>query len=331
MSTLTDRYIAEVVRRLPEAQRDDIASEIAGTVEDMIAAEHESEGGAGTGTTDHEPDLDAAERTVLTRLGDPAVLARRYSGARQYLIGPGVYPVWLHVLRWLLPIAGILAAVAGGALYVSTTPEPGLGGLIGELISSVAGALMWVFTAWTLVVVLVERSTPEGTRTPFDMTPSWDPDQLETAPAHPETRVNAMVSLVLLALLAAVPFVPSTFLYIGHLNDGEPLVNPAIPTGWLAGYLALIGVLALIQVWLLVRPAPQQGRLAIEVGADVLFGVFLTTLVLSQDSLIHPDLVDADPGDPATAIIRWVVVVAIWAVVAWDQVETLRTYRRSGH
>ena len=328
MSTLTDRYIAEVVRRLPESQRDDIATEITGTIEEMVAAERASRDGPGAGEPGRTDDDDNAERTVLARLGDPGALARRYTGTRQYLIGPGVYPVWLHVLRWLMPIAGILAAVAGGILYASTTPEPRLGGLIGELTSSVAGALMWVFTAWTLIVVLVERSTPEGARTPFDITRGWDPGALDATPGRPETRANAVISLVLLALLAAVPFMPSTFLYIGHLNDGEPLVAPGIPTFWTAGYLLLIGVLALIQVWLLLRPAPQPGRLAVEVCADVAFGVFLTALVLGQDPLIHPDLVAMDDGGTATAI-RWVVVVAIWAIVVWDQVETVRAYRRT--
>lgn len=136
MSTLTDRYIAEVVRRLPEAQRDDIAAEIAGTVEDMVAAEL----GPRPDAAGRGPDHDAAELTVLARLGDPAALARQYSGARQYLIGPGVYPVWAQVLRRLLPIVGLIAAVAGGILYASNTPEPRLGELIAELITSVAGA-----------------------------------------------------------------------------------------------------------------------------------------------------------------------------------------------
>ena len=339
MRTLTDRYIAEVVRRLPEDQREDIATEIAGTIEDMVAAEREDhehddnqnhdddDNAAATGgAADAEVD---AERLVLMCLGDPAALARRYSGARQYLIGPDVYPVWAHVLRWLLPIAGVFSASVGGILYASTTPDPQLGGLIGELISSVAGALLWVFAAWTLVVVIVERTTPEGARSPFDVTSSWDPDRLEAAPDRPETRANAVVSLVLLAIFAALPFIPSTFLYIGHLNGGERLVNPAIPTPWIVGYLLLIGVLALIQVWLLLRPAPQPGRLAVEVSVDVVFGVFLTALALSQDSLIHPELVPADGGTVTTAI-RWGVVVAIWAIVIWDQFETVRVYRRAG-
>lgn len=59
----------------------------------------------------------------------------------------------------------------------------------------------------------------------------------------------------------------------------------------------------------------------------MVFGVFLTALVLSQDPVIHPQLIDADPGDTATTVIRWGVVVAIWAIVAWDQIETVRRYR----
>lgn len=333
MSTLTDRYIAEVVRHLPEAQREDIAAEIAGTVEDMVAAERDAGvGGGGRGgmyDDDNTAGTDEAERVVLARLGDPAVLARRYSGARQYLIGPGVYPVWAQILRRLLPVVGVIAALAGGVLYASSTPEPQLGGLIAELITSVAGALMWAFAAWTLIVVIVERSTPEGTRTPFETTPDWDPAALETAPIRPETRLDAVSSLVMLGVLAAVPFVPSTFLYIGHLNGGAPLVNPALPTFWIAGYLLLIAALALVQVWLLIRPQFQRGRLGVEVTTDVVFGLFLTALVLSQDQVIHPDLVDTDGGGATTAI-RWGIIVSIWAVVVWDQVKTVRTYRRAG-
>lgn len=318
MPTLTDRYIAEVVRRLPETQRDDIASEIAATIDDMVAA----------GADPADPG--AAERAVLARLGDPAALARRYSGAHQYLIGPGAYPVWWQVLRWLLPIVGMAAALANGIVYVATTPEAELGGLIGQVVSGVVPALLCVFAAWTLIVALVERSTPEGARGPFEQAPAWDPTQLESAAARPGTHVDAAVSLVLLALLAAVPFVPSTFLYIGYLNGGEPLVNPDLPSVWLAGYLLLIAVLALVQAWRIVRPGRVRGRLIVEVVSDVVFGVFLTALVLSQDHVVHPDLVSADAGGPVTAI-RWGIAISIWVIVVWDQVETLRRYRPAGH
>ncbi|MFN3338523.1 MAG: HAAS signaling domain-containing protein [Dietzia sp.] len=321
MSTLTGRYIAEVVRHLPEDQRDDIASEIAATVDDMVTAEL---GQAHAGTEERIP----AERNALRRLGDPAILARSYSGARQYLIGPDVYPVWAQVLRWLLPVVGVLAALASGIVYVATAPQAELGGLIGEVVSGVLSALLWVFAAWTLIVTLVERSTPEGARSPLTNAGTWEPSELDHPPGRIDIRIDAIVSLVLLALLAAVPFVPSTFLYIGHLNGGEPLVNPDIPTVWLAGYLVLTGALALVQVWRLARPGRSRCRLAIEAVTDVVFGAFLTVLVLSQDSVIHPDIVTAGEDDLSTAAIRWSVIATIWVIVVWDQAETLRTYRR---
>lgn len=44
--------------------------------------------------------------------------------------------------------------------------------------------------------------------------------------------------------------------------------------------------------------------------------------------MLHPDLLPADgDGGPATAI-RWGLVAAVWVIVVWDQVETVRTFRR---
>lgn len=323
MPRLTDRYIAEVVRHLPEGQRGDISEEIAATIDDMIAAELDADTGP-----DGRIDTATAEHTVLRRLGDPAQLARRYSGVRQYLVGPDVYPVWSRVLRWLVPVVGTIAAVAGGILYVSTTPVPQLGDLIAQLVTSVSAALLWTFAAWTLVVVIIERTTPEGASNALSRTPTWDPDDLDRPGSGTDTRADAIVSLVMLALLAGVPFIPSTFLYIGHLNGGEPLINPDIPTGWVVSYLVLIGVLALIQVWRPARPGRSRGRLTLEMATDIVFGVFLTALVLSQQTVLHPDLLPADgDGGPATAI-RWGLVAAVWVIVVWDQVETVRTFRR---
>ncbi|MCT1711718.1 hypothetical protein M3B38_06950 [Dietzia cinnamea] len=323
MPRLTDRYIAEVVRHLPEGQRGDISEEIAATIDDMIAAELDADTGP-----DGRIDTATAEHTVLRRLGDPAQLARRYSGVRQYLVGPDVYPVWSRVLRWLVPVVGTIAAVAGGILYVSTTPVPQLGDLIAQLITSASAALLWTFAAWTLVVVIIERTTPEGARNALSRTPTWDPDDLDRPGSGTDTRADAIVSLVMLALLAGVPFIPSTFLYIGHLNGGEPLINPDIPTGWVVSYLVLIGALALIQVWRLARPGRSRGRLALEMATDIVFGVFLTALVLSQQTVLHPDLVPADGDGGLATAIRWGLVAAVWVIVVWDQVETVRTFRR---
>lgn len=66
MTTLTHRYIDQVVGRVAADQRDDVAAELEGLLTDMV----EERTAAGV------PEAEA-ERSALTELGDPARLARR--------------------------------------------------------------------------------------------------------------------------------------------------------------------------------------------------------------------------------------------------------------
>ena len=68
MSTLTDRYIAEVVRGVPESQRADVEQELRASIADAVARATGAPGGS-------DDAGDSAEATALTELGDPAKLA----------------------------------------------------------------------------------------------------------------------------------------------------------------------------------------------------------------------------------------------------------------
>jgi len=59
-ATLTDRYVDAAMRTVPETQRDDLAAELRGSIDDQIEARL-AEG------EDHA----SAERAVLTDLGNP--------------------------------------------------------------------------------------------------------------------------------------------------------------------------------------------------------------------------------------------------------------------
>ncbi|MDZ4234329.1 MAG: hypothetical protein U1C73_11350, partial [Dietzia sp.] len=83
-----------------------------------------------------------------------------------------------------------------------------------------------------------------------------------------------------------------------------------------------------VQIRRLARPGRSRRRLALEVVTDIVFGAFLTVLVLTQESVIHPDLVSAGGDELPAAAIRWSVIATLWVIVIWDQVETLRAHRR---
>jgi hypothetical protein len=79
MSTLTNRYVWGVLRAVPERQRADLEPEIRVLVADAVEARAASAQG----------DAAAVERAALTELGDPEILAARYTDRSLHLIGPG--------------------------------------------------------------------------------------------------------------------------------------------------------------------------------------------------------------------------------------------------
>lgn len=91
---LIDRYIYQVVRRLPRDQRGEVSLELQELISDMME----------TGSSAEE---------VLTKLGDPAKFAEKYQDRSRCLIGPEYYDNYL----WLLRI--VLTCVIATVLIVS--------------------------------------------------------------------------------------------------------------------------------------------------------------------------------------------------------------------
>ena len=78
-----ERYIYQVIRRLPKAQRDEVRMEMEELISDMCA------------------DKGSIEE-VLTQLGDPAEFAKQYQNGQQYLIGPEYFETYLWFVKVIL-------------------------------------------------------------------------------------------------------------------------------------------------------------------------------------------------------------------------------------
>lgn len=83
-----DRYIYQVIHRLPKAQREEVRMELEELISDMYA------------------DRGSMEE-VLTELGDPAEFAKQYQNEQKYLIGPEYFDTYL----WFVKVVLICAAV----------------------------------------------------------------------------------------------------------------------------------------------------------------------------------------------------------------------------
>ena len=98
---LIELYLEEIRRQLPSRNRDDILKEIQSTLMDTIEDRNPNPGST--------PDEDTV-KAVLKEFGSPREVARQY-GAKNYLVGPRLFPIYLRVLRIVLIVVAAFNAV----------------------------------------------------------------------------------------------------------------------------------------------------------------------------------------------------------------------------
>jgi len=223
---LIDRYVYQVVRRLPQSQRADIEAELRGLIDDMLSAR-----GGGK-----REDIIA----VLRELGRPAELASRYSGAKRSLIGPEYYDTYLLALKIVLAATGFGMAVAQIIGFITDAPA-NIFAAVGIFLAAVFSAMVQAFAWVTIVFALIERWS--GGSFLKDM--EWNPDDLPPVPekntAIPRGEPIACIVFIVL-LLVLINAAPQLFgAYI--LEDGSLRMVPAFDPGVFYRQLPLVDVM----------------------------------------------------------------------------------------
>jgi len=164
---LLELYLDKIRQNLPQRNREDILKEIRSTLMDMLEDRNPNPGS--------KPDEEIV-KDVLREFGSPRKVAIQY-GARNYLIGPRMFPTYIQVLRIVLIIVGafnlvgLVVAIVNQTGFDSGMLEAVLG-VVGSLISS----LFMAFGIVTLSFAGIERTTPEELKVKFNQ--KWDPDDL---------------------------------------------------------------------------------------------------------------------------------------------------------
>lgn len=300
MTTIIDRYVYTVLRRVSEGQRSDIERELRASIEDAVEAR--LGGGQERG---------AAVQATLLELGDPDRLADGYTSRPRQLIGPAFYPAWSRLLGMLL--STVLPAVIVVAVVIRV-----LGGAsFGEVIGTIAGTgltvaahlMFWV----TLTFALLERSGLDraalGGR-------AWTPEDLpryEPAVMAPGQLAAALLWPVL--LIAGLVLQQFAF-------TEAPVLEPANWAFWwpyLIGVLILEGVYA---VWLFRRAAWGHTVTVVNAVLAVLFAGPVVWLAASG-RFFNPEFVttlDWGAADPLRWLTGSVIVIALTGAL-WDVAE----------
>lgn len=213
---------------------------------------------------------------------------------------------------------------ANAITFIATQDTVQIGALIGSIIGNTVTALLVAFATITIILALGDRGLSGGAgETVNGARKSWPVDQLRaTVVKAKQIRAEAILGLVFIVLLALIPFIPTSLLYVGHLNNGEPFINPELGSGWFLVYWGFLALMAIVEVVKTVRSAARPAVLIGGAVIDVAMAVFLTIALLTQQ-VLHPELTGASGAD----VQQIITVIAIWVIVIWDQVSTWRAHR----
>ncbi len=315
MSTLTDRYVWAVLRSVPADQRNDLEPEIRALVGDAVEARRAGATDAGDAS---------AERDALVELGDPEILAARYTDRSLVLLGPSVFLPWRRLLTVLVPLVAAIAGIV--AAFAAALDGREVSGLVGVGISAgIAAAIQTVFWV-TLVFVVIERfarSELDGHR--------WTPDALPDTPVHGRRDATELITAVATAGIAAGALVwQSVARPIGIDGTGYPLIDPALWSSWLPLLVAVLVAEMVLAVVSYVRGRWTWTYAAINAVLALAFAVPAVWL-LQTGQLLDPGLAgairDAGHGEALQTILT-IVAFSIIGVTAWEIADGFLRARR---
>lgn len=264
-SDILDRYVHQVGRFLPPAERDDIEKELRSLLLDQL--------------DDRLGDAPSAAEVaaVLREFGEPRQIAASYRRA-QYLVGPGLYPYLMAVLHngWLY-VPSVFVFFNLFIALLSAEGETLLSLFIETAFVAAQGT--FVFSALVvLVFALLERAgfEPLSKKTPFN--------PLELPARDDPTTVDRFEVAFGVALSVFFVIVFLYFLAVGGLTLRFDLHDPGTvietPVGWHLLLVANVFLLLGLYLLTLLRNRRPFGIWLAQLALQLIGVIFLYFTVL---------------------------------------------------
>jgi hypothetical protein len=286
---MIDLYIQEVTRRLPEKSREDIALELRSTIEDMLPDDYTEE------------DV----KSVLEKMGNPAILASGYLDRPMHLIGPRYFDVYMNLLKFILPIAAVISLISLIATtIVSYSGDEAVLNVILDLVShGILGIMstgIQVFFWLTVVFAIIERTDHRQGQTPLTACfKEWTPDDLNNIPYIPKekaiSKVEVFLGLLWTAIWASVYFNAASLLGVYEKgSNGLEFVTPSFNQDVLFSYWPLVIIVIGLEIAVAAYKL-LKGQWTRKIAAlnTVMHGVssIVFIIIISNHQLINPTFI----------------------------------------
>ncbi|MFD2923997.1 HAAS signaling domain-containing protein [Halobacillus naozhouensis] len=207
---IINRYVYSVSKRLPEAQRKDVADELRGLIEDMLEER----------VQDREVTEEDVEM-VLLELGHPRILARKYRGEKRHVIGPELYDLYILVLKIAL-ISTIAVNTAIFVIQVIVNPMNILDYFVSFIVSFFTVIIPMVF-GWTTLGFALAEYFSEGRMEKLELEKGWKPSSLPAVPDEKRQikRSEPITGIVIYVLLIIMLAFSNEYFGIWIFREGE--------------------------------------------------------------------------------------------------------------
>ncbi|MEF3403664.1 hypothetical protein [Agromyces sp. CCNWLW203] len=304
---LTDRYVLAASRSLPRRQGREFARELEERIRDDIDARIDS--GSSTAET--------AEFDALAALGEPTRLAARYADRPPMLIGPRWYASWKRVLtitEW-----SAVPAITGAYLLAQFIAGDVDAGTIGTtwFVLLTTGIYIAFFT--TVAFAAIDRAPASESEVV-----AWSPRDLPVVAGaiSAERRSGLIATLFWLAVIVALllwqQFGPSRW---GDLDGMLPVLDPALWSFWLPYFLVLVGLEAVMAVWIF-RSSWTWPAAAANIALDLAWAVPSVWLIVTG-AMFAPgfaELFEANLDADAQQVLPMLLIAGIVAGALADAI-----------
>jgi len=337
---LIDTYVSEVGRHLPKQARADIEAEIRSILEDMLEERSQKSG---------KPVDEEMTVEILKEYGAPEKVAASYLPER-YVIGPRLYPLFMLVLRIVLTVTGVLAAVGLGiAMYQANLTAQSIFEVTIRTFANFVTTIMVALGNIVLIFAIIEWALRRSGKTidikGMPKEKEWDPRSLgRIAPTNQVKMAEVIIEIVgSFAAIAIFNFYPQ-IIGFGYTTNGSwyvgagsgtfvPLLSETffsfVPYLTIVWSLTIILDIILLQMgtWNTITRLGSIGLKVVNIiiASEMLAGPSLLALTAASLTII---LGDAEWARNFVIIMNQAIRILLWLSIFGNVVEIIKAISR---
>lgn len=316
MKHLIERYVYDVTRRLPEAQRADVEKELNANINDML------------GENPSEKEIE----DVLNNLGHPRQLANNYRGQQYHLIGPEWMDDYVMVLKIVLVVLGVIALVSGVFGGIMSPEATTVAGIIAEVfaktISGIITAMLNGFAIVTIIFFLIERSNKKREDN-FDIRrlpelPKKTSNEIKRGPTITGLIFETIFGVLFIYLLATGRFNVIWFDQNMNIDVQNALFTQTVVNNYVPIFIVCLAVSIFADIYKLLRLRWDMQMFAVHAFSRILSAV-VAVAFLTSSNLLNPDLFQqfADLSGTSSETLINAVMIAFKVISAFVIIGTV--------